>query len=397
MLQDKNILLGVTGSISAYKIANLASVLVKLHANVDVIMTKNAEKFINPITFETLTKNHCITDMFDRNDVSEVKHIALAERADVIMIAPASANMIGKMAHGIADDMLSTTVLAAGCPVMVAPAMNVNMFNNPAVQDNLSVLERRGITVIPPETGVLACGDVGEGKLPSEQTLLDYILRATAREKDLTGKKILVTAGPTQESLDPVRFITNHSTGKMGYAVARQAMLRGADVTLISGPVSIACPPFVEVISVKSAEEMFQAVADRFAEQDCCVMTAAVADYTPAETKTEKIKKSDDGCDLSLSLKRTRDILKWLGEHKKDGQLICGFSMETENILENSTAKLHKKNADLIAANSLKDAGSGFGTDTNHLVLINKDGVTDLPLLSKEEAADRLLDVLSKM
>lgn len=397
MLQDKNILLGVTGSISAYKIANLASALVKLHANVDVIMTKNAEKFINPITFETLTKNHCITDMFDRNDVSEVKHIALAERADVIMIAPASANIIGKMAHGIADDMLSTTVLAAGCPVMVAPAMNVNMFNNPAVQDNLSVLERRGITVIPPETGVLACGDVGEGKLPSEQTLLDYILRATAKEKDLTGKKVLVTAGPTQESLDPVRFITNHSTGKMGYAVARQAMLRGADVTLISGPVSIARPPFVEVISVKSAEEMFQAVADRFAEQDYCVMTAAVADYTPAETKTEKIKKSDDGCDLSLSLKRTRDILKWLGEHKKDGQLICGFSMETENILENSTAKLHKKNADLIAANSLKDAGSGFGTDTNHLVLINKDGVTDLPLLSKEEAADRLLDVLSKM
>ena len=397
MLQDKNILLGVTGSISAYKIANLASVLVKLHANVDVIMTKNAEKFINPITFETLTKNHCITDMFDRNDVSEVKHIALAERADVIMIAPASANMIGKMAHGIADDMLSTTVLAAGCPVMVAPAMNVNMFNNPAVQDNLSVLERRGITVIPPETGVLACGDVGEGKLPSEQTLLDYILRATAKEKDLSGKKVLVTAGPTQESLDPVRFITNHSTGKMGYAVARQAMLRGADVTLISGPVSIARPPFVEVISVKSAEEMFQAVADRFAEQDYCVMTAAVADYTPAETKTEKIKKSDDGSDLSLSLKRTRDILKWLGEHKKDGQLICGFSMETENILENSTAKLHKKNADLIAANSLKDAGSGFGTDTNHLVLINKDGVTDLPLLSKEEAADRLLDVLSKM
>lgn len=397
MLQDKNILLGITGSISAYKIANLASALVKLHANVDVIMTKNAEKFINPITFETLTKNHCITEMFDRNDVSEVKHIALAERADVIMIAPASANMIGKMAHGIADDMLSTTVLAAGCPVMVAPAMNVNMFNNPAVQDNLAVLERRGITVIPPETGVLACGDVGEGKLPSEQTLLDYILRATAKEKDLTGKKVLVTAGPTQESLDPVRFITNHSTGKMGYAVARQAMLRGADVTLISGPVSIARPPFVEVISVKNAEEMFQAVADRFAEQDYCVMTAAVADYTPAETKTEKIKKSDDGSDLSLSLKRTRDILKWLGEHKKDGQLICGFSMETENILENSTAKLHKKNADLIAANSLKDAGSGFGTDTNHLVLINKDGVTDLPLLSKEEAADRLLDVLSKM
>lgn len=397
MLQGKNVLLGVTGSISAYKIANLASALVKFHANVDVIMTKNAERFITPVTFETLTKNRCLSDTFDRSDVSEIKHIALAERADVVLIAPASADIIGKMAYGFADDMLSTTVLAARCPVLVAPAMNVNMYSHPAVQDNLSVLARRGVTVIRPDSGILACGAVGVGKLPSEQRLLDFILREIAKEKDLSGKKILVTAGPTQESLDPVRFITNHSTGKMGFSVARQAMLRGADVTLISGPVSIAFPPFVKEISVKSAEEMFQAVKDYYAEQDYCVMTAAVADYTPAETKSEKIKKSDDGTDLTLPLKRTQDILKWLGEHKKEGQLICGFSMETENMMENSKAKLKKKNADIIAANSLKDDGSGFGTDTNHLILIKKDGVIDLPLLSKEEAADRLLDVLSGM
>lgn len=397
MLQDKNVLLGVTGSISAYKIANLASALVKLHANVHVIMTQNGERFITPVTFETLTKNHCLTDTFDRSDVSEIKHIALAERADVVMIAPASADIIAKMAHGLADDMLSTTVLAARCPVLVAPAMNVNMFCHPAVQDNLSVLERRGVTVIQPESGTLACGAVGAGKLPSEQTLLDFILKEIAKDKDLAGKKVLVTAGPTQESLDPVRFITNHSTGKMGYAVARQAMLRGADVTLISGPVSLAPPPFVKVISVKSAGEMFQAVAGCYAEQDYCVMTAAVADYTPAETKNEKIKKSGDGADLQLSLKRTQDILQWLGTHKKEGQLICGFSMETENLIENSGAKLQKKNADLIAANSLRDAGSGFGTDTNHLVLIKKDGVIDLPLMPKDEAADNLLDVLSAM
>ena len=342
MLKDKNILLGVTGSISAYKIVNLASALVKLHANVDVILTKNGERFITPVTFETLTKNRCLTDTFDRGDVSEIKHIALAERADVILIAPASADIIGKMAHGIADDMLSTTVLAAGCPVLVAPAMNVNMFRHPAVQENLAVLEKRGITVIPPESGILACGAVGEGKLPSEQTLLDFILRETAHKKDLSGKKVLVTAGPTQESLDPVRFITNHSTGKMGYAVARQAMLRGAEVTLVSGPVNISPPPFVKVVQVKSAEDMFQAVSVCCEEQDYFVMAAAVADYTPAEIKSEKIKKSSDESDLSLQLKRTKDILKWLGEHKKDGQLICGFSMETENIMENSKAKLQK-------------------------------------------------------
>lgn len=394
MLKDKNILLGVTGSISAYKTVNLASALVKLHANVDVILTKNGERFITPVSFETLTKNRCLTDTFDRGDVSEIKHIALAERADVILIAPASADIIGKMAHGIADDMLSTTVLAAGCPVLVAPAMNVNMFRHPAVQENLAVLEKRGITVIPPESGILACGAVGEGKLPSEQTLLDFILRETAHKKDLSGKKVLVTAGPTQESLDPVRFITNHSTGKMGYAVARQAMLRGAEVTLVSGPVNISPPPFVKVVQVKSAEDMFQAVSVCCEEQDYFVMAAAVADYTPAEIKSEKIKKSSDESDLSLQLKRTKDILKWLGEHKKDGQLICGFSMETENILENSKAKLKKKNADMIAANSLREKGSGFGTETNHITLIKKDGVIDLPMLSKEEAADRLLDVL---
>lgn len=397
MLQGKNIILGVTGSISAYKIANLASALVKLHANVDVILTKNGEKFITPVTFESLTKNRCITDVFDRSDVSEIKHITLAERADVVIIAPASADIIAKMAHGIADDMLSTTVLAARCPVLAAPAMNVNMFRHPSVQENLSVLERRGVIVIPPESGTLACGAVGDGKLPSEQTLLYYILRETAKGKDLAGKKVLITAGPTQESIDPVRFITNHSTGKMGYAVAKQAMLRGADITLVSGPVSIAPPPFVNVVPVKSADEMFKAVADCYSEQDYCIMTAAVADYTPAETKSEKIKKTADGADLSLSLKRTKDILKWLGEHKKEGQLICGFSMETEDVLGNSKAKLQNRNADIIAANSLKDEGSGFGTDTNHLVLIKRDGIIDLPLLSKEEAADRLLDVLSDM
>lgn len=396
MLTGKTVLLGVTGSISAYKIPNLASALVKLHANVEVIMTKNATEFITPVTFETLTKNRCLTETFDRADVSEVKHIALAERADVILIAPASANIIAKMAYGIADDMLSTTLLAARCPVLVSPAMNVNMFNHPSVQDNLKVLEKRGVTVIPPDSGYLACGATGEGKLPPEQTLLDYILREIAGEKDMAGKRVLVTAGPTRESLDPVRFITNHSTGKMGYAVARQAMLRGADVTLISGPVSIAPPPFVKVVNIQSAQELFGAVSDCFGDMDCVVMTAAVADYTPAETKSGKIKKSADGSDLTLQLKRTADILRWLGQHKRQGQLVCGFSMETENVLENSRAKLEKKNADMIAANSLRDEGSGFGTDTNHLILITKENVTDLPLLSKEDAADRLWDELIK-
>lgn len=395
MLKGKTVVLGVTGSIAAYKIANLASSLVKLHADVHVIMTKNATNFINPITFETLTKNKCMTDTFDRNFMYNVAHVSIADKADVMLVAPASANIIAKMAHGIADDMLSTTYLAMKCPVIVSPAMNVNMFTNPVVQRNIKTLEEFGVTVIPPDNGYLACGYTGAGKMPSELVLLDYILRETAKEKDLAGKRVLVTAGPTRESIDPVRFITNHSTGKMGYAVARQAMLRGAEVTLVSGPVSIDPPPFVRVVNVSSAQDMFEAVKENYAGADIIIKTAAVADYTPESTADEKIKKSDGS--LSIQMKRTADILKWLGENKRDGQVLCGFSMETENMLENSRAKLQKKNADLIAANSLRDEGSGFGTDTNHLVLIKRDGVTDLPLLSKSDAADKLLDELLTM
>lgn len=395
MLKGKTVVLGVTGSIAAYKIANLASSLVKLHADVHVIMTKNATNFINPITFETLTKNKCMTDTFDRNFMYNVAHVSIADKADVMLVAPASANIIAKMAHGIADDMLSTTYLAMKCPVIVSPAMNVNMFTNPVVQRNIKTLEEFGVTVIPPDNGYLACGYTGAGKMPSELVLLDYILRETAKEKDLAGKRVLVTAGPTRESIDPVRFITNHSTGKMGYAVARQAMFRGAEVTLVSGPVSIDPPPFVNVVNVSSAQDMFEAVKENYAGADIIIKTAAVADYTPESTADEKIKKSDGS--LSIQMKRTADILKWLGENKRDGQVLCGFSMETENMLENSRAKLQKKNADLIAANSLRDEGSGFGTDTNHLVLIKRDGVTDLPLLSKSDAADRLLDELLTM
>ena len=395
MLKGKTVVLGVTGSIAAYKIANLASSLVKLHADVHVIMTKNATNFINPIAFETLTKNKCMTDTFDRNFMYNVAHVSIADKADVMLAAPASANIIAKMAHGIADDMLSTTYLAMKCPVIVSPAMNVNMFTNPVVQRNIKTLEDFGVTVIPPDNGYLACGYTGAGKMPSEQVLLDYILRVIAKEKDLAGKRVLVTAGPTRESIDPVRFITNHSTGKMGYAVARQAMLRGAEVTLVSGPVSIDPPPFVRVVNVSSAKDMFEAVKVNFADADIIIKTAAVADYTPESTADEKIKKSDGS--LSIQMKRTADILKWLGENKRDGQVLCGFSMETDNMLENSRAKLQKKNADLIAANSLRDEGSGFGTDTNHLVLIKRDGVTDLPLLSKSDAADRLLDELLTM
>ena len=394
MLTGKTVVLGVTGSIAAYKIANLASALVKLHADVHVIMTRNATNFINPIAFETLTKNKCMVETFDRQFQYNVAHVSLADKADVLLVAPASANIIAKMAHGIADDMLSTTYLAMKCPVIVSPAMNVHMFTNPVVQRNIETLGGFGVTVIPPDNGYLACGYTGAGKMPSEQVLLDYILRAVAKEKDWAGKRVLVTAGPTRESIDPVRFITNHSTGKMGYAVARQAMLRGAEVTLVSGPVSIAPPPFVTVVPVQSAQDMFEAVQARFADADVIIKTAAVADYTPVQTAEQKIKKSADGADLSISLRRTADILQWLGAHKREGQVLCGFSMETENMVENSRAKLQKKNADLIAANSLRDAGSGFGTDTNHLVLIGKDGMTDLPLLSKQDAADRLLDAL---
>lgn len=394
MLQGKTVVLGVTGSIAAYKIANLASALVKLHADVHVLMTENATNFINPITFETLTHNKCIVDTFDRNFQYNVEHVSLADKADVMLVAPASANIIAKMAHGIADDMLSTTYLAMRCPVIVAPAMNVNMYNNPIVQDNIQTLKHYGKIVIEPAEGYLACGYTGKGKMPEPEDLLEYIIKEIAYEKDLKGKKILVTAGPTREKIDPVRFISNHSTGKMGYAIAKQAMLRGAEVTLVSGPVNIKKPNFVNIIDVVSAEDMFQAVKANYENQDIIIKTAAVADYTPANYVDEKIKKKDNDSDLSIELQRTTDILNWLGHHKREGQIICGFSMETQNMLENSKKKLEKKNADMIAANSLKDTGSGFGTDTNHLVLIKRDEIIDLPLMTKVEAADRLLSEL---
>lgn len=395
MLKGKTVVLGVTGSIAAYKIAGLASRLVKLHADVHVIMTENATNFIHPTTFESLTGNKCMVDTFDRNFQFHIAHVSLAARASVLMVAPASANIIAKLAYGIADDMLSTTALAMTCPVIVSPAMNVNMYHNPAVQDNLKRLEQYGKIIVPPDHGYLACGATGDGKMPSEEVLLDYILREIACEKDFKGKKVLVTAGPTREALDPVRFLSNHSTGKMGYAIARQAMLRGADVTLISGPVSLTPPPFVKVVSVVSASDLFREVARHYEEQDMIIKAAAVADYTPRETAGDKMKKKDG--DLDIALKRTQDVLAWLGEHKKEGQVLCGFSMETKDMLENSKKKLEKKNADLIAANNLKEVGAGFGTDTNHLVLIGKDGITDLPMLSKEEAAGKLLDTLLKI
>lgn len=395
MLKGKTVVLGVTGSIAAYKIAGLTSRLVKLHADVHVIMTKNATEFINPVTFESLTGNKCMVDTFDRNFQFNIAHVSLAQRADVMLVAPASANIIAKMAYGIADDMLSTSALAMTCPVIVSPAMNVNMFQNPIVQDNLKRLETYGKIVIPPETGYLACRAVGAGKMPSEDVLLDYILREIACEKTLTGKKILVTAGPTREPLDPVRFVTNHSTGKMGYAIARQAMLKGADVTLVTGPVDLEPPRFVKTIPVVRAEEMFEAVKENWESQDMIIKAAAVADYCPADVQTEKIKKSDDS--MTVEFTRTKDILGWLGAHKKETQVICGFSMETQNVLENSKVKLAKKNADLIAANCLKEDGAGFGTDTNHLILIGRNAVKDLPMMSKTDAANRLLDVLCEV
>lgn len=390
MLKNKYVILGVTGSIAAYKTASLASALKKLHCDVQVIMTKNAANFINPITFETLTGNKCLIDTFDRGFSFEVEHISVAKRADLVMIAPASANVIGKLAHGIADDMLTTTVMACKCKKLISPAMNTAMFENPVVQDNLDTLKKYGYEVIEPASGYLACGDTGAGKMPEPETLLSYILREIAYEKDLAGKKVLVTAGPTQEAIDPVRCITNHSTGKMGYAIARAAMLRGAEVTLISGPVNLAPPPFVKVVPVKSAEDMFQAVTSVSDEQDAIIKAAAVADYTPVTVSDEKVKKKDG--DMSIPLKRTKDILKYLGEHKRDGQFLCGFSMETEHMLENSRAKLEKKNVDMIAANNLKTAGAGFGTDTNVVTLITKDSVQELPILSKDEVAHEILN-----
>ena len=390
MLKDKTVLLGVTGSIAAYKIAYLASALVKLHADVHVLMTKNACNFINPITFETLTGNKCLVDTFDRNFQFSVEHVSVAKKADVVMIAPASANVIGKLAHGIADDMLTTTILACRCRKFISPAMNTNMFENPIVQDNLKILAGYGYTVIDPAVGYLACGDTGAGKMPEPETLLSYILQEIGAVKDLRGKKVLVTAGPTQEPIDPVRYITNHSSGKMGYAIAKAAMLRGAEVTLVSGPVAIKPPAFVKLIPVVTAQDMYEAVTSISDSQHIIIKAAAVADYCPATVSGDKIKKQDD--QMSIPLKRTRDILKYLGEHKVPGQFLCGFSMETRDMLSNSRAKLKKKNLDMVAANNVKVAGAGFQGDTNVLTLITQDEEVSLPLMSKEDAAGKILD-----
>ena len=391
MLKGKTVVLGVTGSIAAYKIANLASALVKLHADVNVIMTKNATNFITPITFETLTGNKCLIDTFDRNFQFNVEHVALAKRADIFMVAPASANVIGKIAHGIADDMLTTTIMASKCPKLISPAMNTNMFENPILQDNLKILEKYGYEIRNPASGYLACGDTGAGKMPEPETLLKYILRTIAREKDMAGKKVLITAGPTQEKIDPVRYITNHSTGKMGYALAENAMRRGAEVTLVTGPTAIEPPMFVNVVPVISAEDMAGEVIARAPEQDIIIKAAAVADYRPVNPSDEKIKKKDDD-ESVITLERTQDILKYLGGHKRAEQFICGFSMETENMLENSRAKLTKKNVDMIVANNLKVKGAGFGTDTNVVTIITADGCKELDIMSKVEVANAILD-----
>lgn len=407
MLKGKTILLGVTGSIAAYKAAGLASLLKKQHATVHVIMTKNACQFINPITFESLCGTKCLVDTFDRNFEFQVEHVALAKQADLVMVAPASADCIGKMACGIADDMLTTTILACKCPKLIAPAMNTRMYENPLVQDNLKKLKYYGFTIAEPAVGYLACGDTGAGKMLEPQVLLSYILREAAFEKDLKGKKVLVTAGATREAIDPVRFITNHSTGKMGYAIAKMAMLRGAEVTVISGHTEAELPMFVRNIPVSSAADMFQTVCEELhlsdggqegvsQQPDIIIKCAAVADYTPKETAAEKIKKKMD-TELSLELARTNDILKYIGEHKSKKQFVCGFSMETENLLENSRAKLEKKNVDMIAANNLKTEGAGFGTDTNVLTLITRDRIRELPIMSKEKAAGYLLDYIIEL
>ena len=390
MLQGKTVLLGVTGGIAAYKAAALASALVKQHCQVEVVMTEHATKFITPLTFEQLTGRRTMVDTFDRNFSHQVEHIALAQRTDLVLIAPATANVCAKLAHGLADDMLTTTVLACKCPKLIAPAMNTNMYENPVTQDNLDILRRYGWEVIDPASGRLACGAVGAGKMPEPEDLLQHVLRHLACPHDLEGKRVLVTAGPTQEALDPVRYLTNHSTGKMGYAIARMAMLRGAQVTLVSGPTAIAPPPFVEVVPVVSAQDMFEAISARSQDADMIFKAAAVADYTPIGYSDDKVKKKDG--DLSIPLQRTTDILQYLGAHRRPGQVICGFSMETRDMLENSRAKLEKKNVDMICANNLKVAGAGFGTDTNVITLITREGVEELPLLSKEEVASRILD-----
>lgn len=392
MLKGKTVILGITGSIAAYKIANLASMLVKQHCDVHVIMTENATNFINPITFESLTNNKCLVDTFDRNFQFHIAHISLAQKADAMLIAPASANIIAKLAHGIADDMLSTTALACNKPIFVAPAMNTRMYENPITQDNIETLRNYDFTIIEPETGRLACNDIGSGKMVSETVLMDYLMREIACEKDLYGKKILITAGPTREAIDPVRFISNHSTGKMGYSLARQAMLRGADVTLVTGPTTLTPPPFVEVVSVESAKDMFEEVITLAANQDIIIKSAAVADYKPSSVATEKIKKKEDT--TVVELVRTQDILAHLGANKKEGQILCGFSMETENLIENSRKKLEKKHADMIVANNLRDSGAGFGTDTNVVTIITKEDTIELPILSKNEVANHILSKL---
>ena len=390
MLQGKTVLLGITGSIAAYKIAYLASALHKLHADVHVLMTENATNFINPITFETLTGNKCLVDTFDRNFQFQVEHVSIAKKADVVMIAPASANVIGKLANGLADDMLTTTVMACRCQKILSPAMNTAMYENPVVQDNIRKLKNYGYEVITPASGYLACGDTGAGKMPEPETLLEYILKEAAFQKDLAGKKLLVTAGPTQEAIDPVRCLTNHSSGKMGYAIAKMAMLRGAEVTLVSGPTAIEPPLFVKVVPVTSARDMFEAVTGLSDEQDIIIKAAAVADYRPKQVSEDKVKKKDD--QAFIELERTDDILKYLGQHKKQGQFLCGFSMETRDMIRNSRAKLEKKNLDMVAANNLKVEGAGFQGDTNVLTLITQDEEVSLPLMSKEDAALKILD-----
>lgn len=393
MLTGKTVVLGISGSIAAYKIAYLASALKKLHADVEVIMTENATQFITPVTFESLTGNKCLVDTFDRNFKFSVEHIALAKRADIFMLAPATANVIAKVAHGLADDMLTTTFLACKCPKYISPAMNTQMFENPITQDNLKICQSYGMHVIQPACGYLACGDTGAGKMPEPEELLDHIIHEIAYPKNLTGKKILVTAGPTREALDPVRFLTNHSTGKMGYAIARVAAARGAEVTLVTGPTEIKKQEFVKVVPIESAREMYEAVTAASEEQDAIIKAAAVADYRPAHVSDEKIKKKD-GDELSIPVERTDDILAYLGSHKKPGQFLCGFSMETEHMLENSRKKLEKKNLDMIVANNLKVAGAGFGTDTNIVTLITKAGERQLEKMSKEQVADKLLDAI---
>lgn len=390
MLKGKTVVLGVTGGIAAYKIANLASMLVKQHANVRVIMTQNATNFITPTTFETLTGKKCLVDTFDRNFEFQVEHVSLAKQADIFMIAPATANVIAKVAHGLADDMLTTTFLACRSPKYIVPAMNTQMYENPITQDNLNICRKYGMYVIEPASGYLACGDTGAGKMPEPETLFEYILQELACEKDLAGKKVLVTAGPTQEAIDPVRYITNHSTGKMGYAIARAAARRGAEVTLVSGPVDLKAPLGVRLVPVISAKDMFDAVTSVSAEQDAIIKAAAVADYRPAVVGAEKTKKSDGN--MNIELERTDDILAWLGAHRREGQVLCGFSMETQNMLENSRAKLAKKNVDMIVANSLRTAGAGFGTDTNLVTVITKDGAEELELMSKDQVAHELLN-----